>query len=179
MADSSLNRISTILGILGGSLGLIATVVTAYDKVYVEPAQNISQINKSISTMKKNTEVIINRIKEINQELGDLRNRVLELEENKVTQSSLEKITSDISNKVNYKEFDSIKKNIQELQNKLQSNEDLSVQIRDWKKEVLRIRNSSCARYEKESYITCMSKKAQDEKDAQNKLFELQKLLSK
>ena len=52
-ADSSLNRISTILGILGGSLGLIATVVTAYDKVYVEPAQNISQINKSISTMKK------------------------------------------------------------------------------------------------------------------------------
>jgi len=165
MADSSLNRISTILGILGGSLGLIATVVTAYDKVYVEPAQNISQINKSISTMKKNTEVIINRIKEINQ--------------NKVTQSSLEKITSDISNKVNYKEFDSIKKNIQELQNKLQSNEDLSVQIRDWKKEVLRIRNSSCARYEKESYITCMSKKAQDEKDAQNKLFELQKLLSK
>ena len=129
--------------------------------------------------MKKNTEVIINRIKEINQELGDLRNRVLELEENKVTQSSLEKITSDISNKVNYKEFDSIKKNIQELQNKLQSNEDLSVQIRDWKKEVLRIRNSSCARYEKESYITCMSKKAQDEKDAQNKLFELQKLLSK
>ena len=53
MADSSLNRISTILGILGGSLGLIATVVTAYDKVYVEPAQNISQINKSISTMKK------------------------------------------------------------------------------------------------------------------------------
>ena len=160
-------------------MGLIATVVTAYDKVYVEPAQNISQINKSISTMKKNTEVIINRIKEINQELGDLRNRVLELEENKVTQSSLEKITSDISNKVNYKEFDSIKKNIQELQNKLQSNEDLSVQIRDWKKEVLRIRNSSCARYEKESYITCMSKKAQDEKDAQNKLFELQKLLSK
>ena len=103
----------------------------------------------------------------------------MELEENKVTQSSLEKITSDISNKVNYKEFDSIKKNIQELQNKLQSNEDLSVQIRDWKKEVLRIRNSSCARYEKESYITCMSKKAQDEKDAQNKLFELQKLLSK
>ena len=53
MADLSLNRVSTIIGILGGSLGLIAMVITAYDKVYVEPTQNISQINKSISTMKK------------------------------------------------------------------------------------------------------------------------------
>ncbi|MBN6069531.1 hypothetical protein HYE54_12625 [Aggregatibacter actinomycetemcomitans] len=179
MADLSLNRVSTIIGILGGSLGLIAMVITAYDKVYVEPTQNISQINKNISTMRKNTDVIVNRIKEINQELDNLRNRVLELEDNKVTQSSLRKINSDISNKVNYKEFDSIKKNIQELQNKLQSNEDLSAQIRDWKKEVLRIRNSSCAGYQKDSYIACMSKKAQDEKDAQNKVFELQKLLSK
>lgn len=124
---------------------------------------------------KKNTKVIVDRIKEINQELGDLRNRVLELEENKITQSNLEKITSD---KVNYKEFDSVKKDIQELRKELKNNEDLSVQIRDWKKEILRIRNTSCVGAA-ESYIACMSKKAQDEKDAQNKLFELQKLSSK
>lgn len=175
MADSSLNRVAAIIAILGGSLGLITTVVTAYDKVYVGPTQNITQINESISTIQKNTKVIVDRIKEINQELGDLRNRVLELEENKITQSNLEKITSD---KVNYKEFDSVKKDIQELRKELKNNEDLSVQIRDWKKEILRIRNTSCVGAA-ESYIACMSKKAQDEKDAQNKLFELQKLSSK
>ena len=178
MADSSLNRVATIIAILGGSLGLITSVVTAYDKVYVEPTQNITQINESISTIQKNTKVIIDRIKEINQELDDLRNRVLELEENKVTQSNLEKITSYMSDKVNYKEFDSVKKDIQELRKELKNNEDLSVQIRDWKKEILRIRNTSCVGAA-ESYIACMSKKAQDEKDAQNKLFELQKLSSK
>ena len=175
MADSSLNRVAAIIAILGGSLGLITTVVTAYDKVYVGPTQNITQINESISTIQKNTKLIVDRIKEINQELGDLRNRVLELEENKITQSNLEKITSD---KVNYKEFDSVKKDIQELRKELKNNEDLSVQIRDWKKEILRIRNTSCVGAA-ESYIACMSKKAQDEKDAQNKLFELQKLSSK
>ena len=46
MADSSLNRVATIIAILGGSLGLITTVVTAYDKVYVGPTQNITQIMK-------------------------------------------------------------------------------------------------------------------------------------
>ena len=178
MADSSLNRVATIIAILGGSLGLITSVVTAYDKVYVGPTQNITQINESISTIQRNTKVIIDRIKEINQELGDLRNRVLVLEENKVTQSNLEKIISDISDKVNYKEFNSVKKDIQELRKDLKNNEDLSVQIRDWKNEILRIRNTSCVGVG-ESYIACMSKKAQDEKDAQNKLFELQKLSSK
>ena len=171
MADSSLNRVATIIAILGGSLGLITTVVTVYHKFYVEPTQNISQISESISTMDTS-------INKINKKLDGLGNRVLVLEENKVTQSNLEKIISDISDKVNYKEFNSVKKDIQELRKDLKNNEDLSVQIRDWKNEILRIRNTSCVGVG-ESYIACMSKKAQDEKDAQNKLFELQKLSSK
>ena len=175
-----LNKLKEVILSIGGLLGLAGGGIAIHDKYYVEPNQNISRLSK-------NDQVILNRIKEINKELSELK---IDIENNKLHKSSLEEISNKLSgindeifkiqnNKVDNKTFnqyhhlskDNVNWIITSIKN-LQGTANLSNQISYWEMEVNNIKNKKCFDTE------CESNRKLDLKDAQNNLLDLQKLLS-